>query len=62
MILKRFNFIKLPSFYCLSQISPFVSYLISGEILFEARLAGTSLFRQRTFGLLFGPSKSNKKE
>jgi len=34
----------------------------TGEILFESGGSRTSLFRRRTFWLLFGPSKSNKEK
>jgi len=34
--------------------------ILTGEILFESGNCRTSLFRRRTFWLLFGPSKSNK--
>ena len=35
---------------------------LTGEILFEYGSCRTSLFRRRTFWLLFGPSKSNKEK
>jgi hypothetical protein len=38
-----------------------ISFLI-GEILFESGYYRTSLFRRKTFWLLFGPSKSNKEK
>jgi hypothetical protein len=38
-----------------------ISFL-TGEILFESGYCRTSLFRWRTFWLLFGPSKSNKEK
>ncbi len=34
----------------------------TGEILFESGSSRTSLFRRRTFWLLFGPSNSNNEK